>query len=55
MGKRMKLQARKPIVTCSVCLGSVQLKDEELAKYLGFGEQWLLLTVITLILPWLRQ
>jgi len=51
----MKLQARKLTVMCSVCLGTVQLKDEELTRDLGFGKQWLLLTVIALILTWLRQ
>jgi len=38
----------------SVCLGTVLLKDEELAKYLEYSRKQLLLTVLTLILTWLR-
>jgi len=32
-----KLQARKLIVSRTVCLGTVLLKDEELARYLEYG------------------
>jgi len=34
-----KLQARKLIASCTltVCLGTVLLKDEELARYLEYG------------------
>jgi len=32
-----KLQATKLIVSHSVCLGTVLLKDEELARYLEYG------------------
>jgi len=34
----------------SVCLETVLLKDEELARYLKYGEKQLLLTVVTFIL-----
>jgi len=34
----------------SVCLGTVTLKDEELARYLEYDKKQLLLTVVTLIL-----
>ena len=34
----------------SVCLGTVLLKDEELARYLEYGKKQLLLTVVTLIM-----
>jgi len=34
----------------SVCLGTVLLKDEELARYLEYGKKQLLLIVATLIL-----
>ena len=37
----------------SVCLGTVLLKDEELARYLEYGKKQLLRTVITLILTYL--
>jgi len=37
-------------LTCSVCLGTVLLRDEELARYLEYGKKQLLLTVATLIL-----
>jgi len=40
-------------LTRSVCLGTVLLKDE-LASYLEYGKKRLLLTVVTLILTWLR-
>jgi len=50
-----KLQARKPIVSCSVHLGTVLLKDEELARYLKYGKKQLLLTVATSIFNWMRQ
>jgi len=33
-----------------MCLGTVLLKDEELARYLEYGKKQLLLTVVTLIL-----
>jgi len=47
-----KLQARKLILSrIYVCLGTVLLKDEELAIYVGV---WPLLTVFTLILTSLR-
>ena len=32
-----KLQARKLIVSRTVCLGTVLLKDEEIARYLEYG------------------
>jgi len=35
---------------CSVCLGTVLLKDEELARYLEYCKEQLLLAVVTLIL-----
>jgi len=38
-----------------VCLGTVLVKDLELARYLDYGKKPLLLTVVTLILTWLRQ
>jgi len=34
----------------SVCLDTVLLKDEELARYLEYSKKQLLLTVVTLIL-----
>ena len=37
-----------------MCLDTVLLKDEELAKYFEYGKAQLLLTVVTLILTWLR-
>jgi len=37
-------------LTRSVCLGTVLLKGEELARYLEYGKKQLLLTVVTLIL-----
>ena len=46
----VKLQARRMIMSCTlVFLGTVQLKDEELARDLGFGRQQLFLTVSVLI------
>jgi len=45
-----KLQARKLIASGSQCLGTVLLKDEELARYLEYRKKQLLLTVLTLIL-----
>ena len=50
-----KLQARKLIASCAQCLGTVLLKDEELARFLEYGKKQLLLTVVTLILTWLRE
>ena len=41
-------------LTRSVRLGTVLLKDKELARYLKYGKKQLLLTVVTLILIWLR-
>jgi len=38
-----------------MCLGTVLLKDEERARYPEYGKKQLLLTVVTLILVWLRQ
>jgi len=38
----------------SVCLGTVLLKDEELARCLNYDTKQLLLTFVTLILTWLR-
>jgi len=35
-------------------VGTVVLKDEELARCLEYGKKQLLLTVVTLILTWLR-
>ena len=40
-----KLQARK--LTRSVCLDTVLLKDEELARYLEYGKKELLLALVT--------
>jgi len=37
-------------LTCSVHLGTVLLKDEELARDLEYGKKQLLLTVVTSIL-----
>jgi len=42
-------------LTRSVCLGTVLLKDEELARYLEYGKKQLLLTGVTTNLTWLRQ
>jgi len=38
----------------SVRLGNVLLKDEEQARDLEYGKKQLLLTVVTLVLTWLR-
>jgi len=48
-----ELQARKLIASRAQCVGTVVLKDEELARYLEYGKKQLLLTVVTLILTWL--
>jgi len=37
-----------------VCLGTVGAADEELARYLEYGKKQLKLTVVTLILAWLK-
>jgi len=51
-----KLQANKAyFLTCSVRLGTVLLKDEELARDLKLSKKQLLLTVVTSIFTWLRQ
>ena len=49
----MKLQARKLTVMCSVCLGTVQLKDEELTRDLEYSKKQLLLAVVASIFTWL--
>jgi len=37
-----------------MCLGTALLKDEELAIYVEYGKKQVLLTVVALILTWLR-
>ena len=43
------------IVSPYVRVGTVLLNDEELVIDLEYGKKQLLLTVITLILTWIRQ
>jgi len=50
-----QLRARKMIVSRSVRLGTVLQNDEERARDLDYGEKQMLLTIVTLILTWLRQ
>ena len=38
-----------------MCLGTMLLKEEELARHLEYGKQQLLLIVVTLIIAWPRQ
>jgi len=45
-----KLHARKLIASRAQCLGTVLLKDEDIARYLEYGKKQLSLTVVTLIL-----
>jgi len=42
-----ELRARKLIVSHAVCLGTVLLKDEELARDLEYGKKQLSLAVVT--------
>jgi len=51
---KLGLHARKLIASNPQCLGTVPLKDEELARYLEYSKKQLLLTVVTLILTWVR-
>ena len=46
---------RQHIIHVDVMRSVCQLKDEELVRDLGFGRQQLLLTVIMMILTWLRH
>jgi len=41
-------------VCVCVCVCTVLLTDEELARYFEYDKKQLLLTVVTLILTWLR-
>jgi len=36
-------------------MGTVLMKDEELARYLEYGKKQMLLTVVTSIFTWLRH
>ena len=38
-----------------VCLGTMLLKEEELARHLEYGKQQLLLIVLMLTIAWPRQ
>jgi len=50
-----KLRSRKLIILRTLCMGTVLLKDEELAQDLKYDKKQLLLTDVATIFTWLRQ